>query len=198
MNTISAAVNRHSQQGTRSMRSPRGFWGVIVLLALLPLAPLYGIFFAAGFETFIHWILATGALLLALAVFDFDKLPKWLTWAGALFAGGVGTIFFLQGLSHLVQNDAFTYVVYQLLGQQLEGWLPRLFVLIWGGALLLLDSQGKTRIFGIVALSIYIAVEVFRLSLMYLGASPNELLKLVILLPFVWMLFESRKVQPDA
>jgi hypothetical protein len=63
---------------------------------------------------------------------------------------------------------------------------------------LLLDSQGKTRIFGIVALSIYIAVEVFRLSLMYLGASPNELLKLVILLPFIWMLFESRKVQPDA
>ena len=198
MNASNTVVNRQALKAQVSMRSPRGFWGVIVLLALLPLAALYQQFFVNGFDTFIHWVLATGSLLLALAVFDFDKLPKCLNWVGCLLLGTAATIFFLQGLSHLLQNDAFTYFAYQVLGQALEVWLPRLFIVFWCGALLFLDSQGKTRIFGMIVLPIFTAIEVYRISLTILGASSNELLKLVIFLPFVWLLLESRKAQRDA
>jgi hypothetical protein len=195
MNASSTLVNRQPLKVTGSMRSSSGFWGVIVLLALLPLAGLYQQLFASGFDTFIHWVLAPGALLLALAVFDFRKLPQWLKWVGCLLMGVEAAIFFLQGLSHLVNNEAFTYVAYQVLGQRLEVWLPRLFILVWCGALLLLDSQGKTRIFGWVALPIFISVEIYRISLTAVGAPSNELVKLVIFLPLVWLLLESKKVQ---
>ncbi len=87
MNAISTSNNRQSLKDMRSIRSPRGFWGVIVLLALIPLALLYQMVFDNGFDTFIHWVLAAGSLLLALAVFDFDKLPKWINWAGLCLPG---------------------------------------------------------------------------------------------------------------
>jgi hypothetical protein len=195
MNAIHTLANRHPLNITGGMRSPRGFWGAIVLLALLPLALLYQMIFANGFSTFIHWVLATGALLLAWAVFDFNRLPRWLNWLGGLLLGTEATIFFLQGLSDLLQNEALAYVAYQVLGQGLEVWLPRLFFVVWGGALLFLDSQGKTRIFGLIALSIFTGVEVVRISLAYLGAPANELLKVAIFLPIVWLLLESKKAQ---
>lgn len=195
MNVSSTLVNRQPLKVTGRMRSRRGFSGVIVLLAMLPLAALYQQLFANGFETFIHWVLTTGALLIALAVFDFAKLPKWLNWVGFVLLGTEAAIFFLQGLSHLVNNKTFTYVVYQVLGQGLEVWLPRLFILFWGGALLVLDSQGKTRIFGWVVLPIFIGAELVRITVAYQGATPSELLKLVILLPLFWLLLESKKVQ---
>lgn len=198
MNASNTLVNRQSLKATGGMRSPRGVWGVIVLLAMLPLAALYQQLFVNGFETFIHWVLATGSLLLALAVFDFGKLPRWLNWIGFLLVGTAAAIFFLQGLSHLLQNDAFTYVAYQVLGQTFEVWLPRLFIVVWCSALLLLDSQGKTRIFGWVALPIFIAVEIYRISLTILGAPSTELLKLVILLPLFWLLLENKKTQTQA
>jgi hypothetical protein len=198
MNAINTLVNRQPLKVTGRMRSPSGFWGAIVLLALLPLVVLYQMIFASGLDTFIHWVLATGTLLLALAVFDFNKLPQWLTLLGCLLLGTEATIFFLQGLSDLLQNDKFAYVAYQLLGQGLEGWLPRLFFLVWGGALLLLGSQGKTRVFGIVALASFIGVEAYRIGLAYLGAPANELLKVAIFLPIVWLLLESKQAQPKA
>jgi hypothetical protein len=141
-------------------------------------------------------VLAAGSLLISLAVFDFGKLPIWINWIGCLFAGTLAAIFFLQGLSDLMQNDVLTYLAYQVLGQRLEGWLAWLFILFWCGALLLLDSQGKTRVFGFVVMPIFISAEVYRFSLFYLGAFPNQLLKVLILLPFVWLLFESKKLQP--
>jgi len=195
MNASSTLVNRQPLKDTGRMRSPRGFWGVVVLLALLPLAGLYQQLFANGFDTFIHWVLASGALLIALAVFDFRKLPQWLNWVACLLMATEAAIFFLQGLSHLVNNATFTYVVYQVLGQGLEVWLPRLFILFWCGALLLLDSQGKTRIFGWITLPIFIGAEIVRIMVASQGASPTELLKLVIFLPLVWLLLESKKVQ---
>ncbi len=196
MNASSTLVNHEPRTATGSMRSRRGFWGVIVLLALLPLAALYQQLFASGFDTFIHWVLATGSLLIALAVLDFGKLPKWLNWVACLLLGTEASIFFLQGLSHLLQNETFTYIAYQVLGQAFEVWLPRLFIVFWCGALLLLDSQGKTRVFGWIALPIFIGAELVRITVAYQGATPNELWKLVILLPLFWLLLESRKVQP--
>jgi hypothetical protein len=178
------------------MRSPRGFWGVIVLLAAFPLALLYQWIFVDGISTFVHWILTVGTVLIALAVFDFRRLPSCINWLGFLFLATEGAIFFLQGLADLLQNAALMNVAYRGLGQLLEASMVWLFVLIWGGALLLRDSWGKTRIFGIVALALFFAGETARFSLPLLGAAPIEILKVSILLPFAWLLLESMKQQP--
>ena len=45
---------------------------------------------------------------MAFAVFDF-KLPSWITWIGCLSMSALAAIFLVQGVSHLIENDAFTY-----------------------------------------------------------------------------------------
>jgi hypothetical protein len=60
-------------------------------------------------------------------------------------------------------------------------------------ALLLGDSQGKTRLFGGVAVALVVGFELYRYGLSYLGAEPAGILKLALLLPFVWLLLESKK-----
>jgi hypothetical protein len=176
---------------TGHMRSPRGFLGALVLLLMLPLTVLYQMVFANGIDTFIHWVLATGALLIAVAVFDFRRLPTWMNWIGCLSAGALAAILFLQGLSHLLPNDALTTLAYGFLAQWPEPWFLRLFLYGWGGALLLLDSGGKTRIFGWVALATVLSMEVYSLS--YVGAASVAWLRALYLLPFVWLLLESKK-----
>lgn len=175
------------------MRSRYGFLAALVLLLALPIVILYQLFFANGTDTLIHVELALGAGLMALAVFDF-KLPRWITWIGCLSMILLAVIFLVQGLSHLFQNDAFTYLAYPVLGPQ-EGWLIDLFV-CWCIALLLMASQGKSRILGIVAIIAVIGLEVYRYSLAYLGTAATGLpqaLRLIYLLLFVWLLFESKK-----
>lgn len=178
------------------MRSRRGFLGALVFLSLLPVAVLYQMFFDNGIEIVTHGVLALGAGLISLAVFDF-KVTNWITWAGCVATGVLAAIFLLQGVSLLVQNDALTYLAYQLLGQRLEVGLVDVLI-VWFVALLLMDSQGKTRIFGFVALSIIVCFEVYKYSLAYFGAAPAESLKLLFLLPIVWFLFESKKRIPPA
>jgi hypothetical protein len=83
------------------------------------------------------------------------------------------------------------------LGQWPEGWLPDV-VILWLVALLMLDSQGKSRIFGIVAVSIALCIELYSHILRFLGTSPTEILRLLMLLLFVWLLIEStKKPQPN-
>src|SRR5215207_2334111 len=132
------------------MKSPRGFLAAIVFLLMLPLGVLYQALFASGFETFIHLVLAAGSLLIASAVFDFGKVAKWINWMACLFVGAEAAIFLLQGVSHLIQNDALTYLAYQVLGQRIEARLGDPFVL-WCVAMLLVESWGKTRVLGFVA-----------------------------------------------
>ncbi len=193
MSTAGAADSGRTMKLNGRMRSARGFWGALVLLATLPLAAVYQMFLANGFETFLHWVLATGTLLVALGALDFDRLPRSLNWIGCLLAGAEAVIFFLQGLSHLIQNAAFTHFAYDLLGQGLEAWLPRLLIIIWFGALLLRDSHGWTRIFGFFALLVFLVAEAVRISSTAQGTPAPEVLKAVILLPFLWLLLESRK-----
>jgi hypothetical protein len=177
------------------MRSQRGFVAALVLLLALPITVLYQMLFSKGADTVIHVVLATGSLLLASAVFDFNKLAKWINWIGCLAASAEAAIFLLQGVSHLIQNDSLTYLAYQGLGQ----WPERLlmdFVIFWCLALLLMDSQGKMRILGFVAVSSVVGLEIYSYRLSYLGASLTTQapsLKLLYLLPFVWLLFESKK-----
>jgi hypothetical protein len=173
------------------MRSPRGFLAAVVFLALLPIAILYQMFFDNGVEIVIHLVLATGSAFMALAVFDF-RVASWITWVACIAMSLLAAIFLLQGVALLVQNDALTYFAFQLLGQRLEAVLVDLLI-FWFIALLLLDSQGKTRIFGFVALSITVCFELYKYSLAYFGSAPAESLRLLFLLPIVWFLLESMK-----
>ena len=174
------------------MKSPRGFLAAITFLLALPVTVLYETLFGGGAETVIHLALALGAALAAFAVFDF-KTAKWITWLGCLSVGAVAVIFLLQGISHLIQNESLTYLAYSVLGQWPELLLLDLFFL-WCIAALRINSQGKTRILGIVALSLIVCLELARFGLLYLGTSINAAapsLKILYLLPFVWLLIES-------
>jgi hypothetical protein len=191
MNSTQPLTNRQSLKITGGMRSPRGFWAALVLLLAIPIALLCQIVFGIELETTFHFLIATGAALISLAVFDFT-LPKWITWLGCVSTGAVAAIFLLQGVSRLVHNDALFYFAHQVLGQQLESALVDGLIL-WFVALLLLDSQGKTRMFGFAAVSIAVSFELYKYSLAYLGAEPAGILKLTLLLPFAWLLLESKK-----
>lgn len=177
------------------MKSPKGFWAAIVFLSLLPMAALYQMLFRDGLDVFIHVVLAIGSLLLASAVLDFSKVPKWMNRAACLFIAAEAGIFLLQGVSHLAHSEALTHIAYQVLGQHVEARLVDLFVL-WCIAMLVFDSRGKTRILGVVAVSAVACFEIYKYSLLYRGETPSESLKLLFLLLFVWLLLESRKNPP--
>ena len=57
--------------------------------------------------------------------------------------------------------------------------------ILWFVAMLVLDSQGKSRILGFIALSIAVCFELYSHILRYLGTSDTGGLKLLMLLPFV-------------
>jgi hypothetical protein len=139
----------------------------------------------------IHFVLAAGSLLLAFAVFDFE-LPRWMNWIGCAAALALGTIFLLQAVALVIPNESLNYFAYEVLGQWPEGWLPDV-VILWLVAMLVLDSQGKTRILGIVAVSIAVCFELYSHILRFGGTSPTEILRLLMLLLFVWLLLESAK-----
>jgi hypothetical protein len=191
MSAIHTLVNRQAMKVTGGMRSSRGFFAAFVLLLGIPISLLGQVVFGIDVEITLHFVFALTAGLVALAVFDF-KLPARITWMGCVSSGALAAIFLLQGVSQLIPNDALFYLAYQVLGQRLETALIDVLIL-WFVALLLGDSQGKTRMFGCVAVSIVVCFELYRYDLAYLGAEPAGILKLILLLPFVWLLLESKK-----
>ena len=72
--------------------------------------------------------------------------------------------------------------------------LITLFI-FWLVAVLLTASRGKTRFLGFVAMAVVVSVEVYNYVLLFLGEAPA--LTPLYLLPFVWLLLESRKRQPE-
>jgi hypothetical protein len=104
----------------------------------------------------------------------------------------LGSIFLLQSVSLLIPNESLHYFAYEVLGQWPEGWLPDVIIL-WFVGLLVLNSQGKSRILGIVAVSLAVCFELYSHTLRYVGTSDTGSLKLLMLLPFVWLLLESTK-----
>jgi len=173
------------------IRSPLGLLAALTFLLGIPISFGWQILFGSGAGTMIHFVLAGGTLLLAFCVFDFE-LPRWINWIGCAAALALGTIFLLQAVALLIPNESLHYVAYEVLGQWPEGWLPDV-VLLWLVAMLVLDSQGKSRILGIVAVSIAVCSELYSHTLRFLGTSPTGTLKLLMLLLFVWLLFESTK-----
>ena len=190
--TTGAATTTASRgiSGVR-MRSPLGLLAALAFLVGIPISFGWQILFGSGAGTMIHFVLGAGALLLAFAVFDF-RLPRWMNWIGCAAGLALGSIFLLQAVALLVPNESLNYVAYEMLGQWPEGWLPDVLIL-WFVAMLVLDSRGKTRILGIIALSIAVCTELYSHILRFGGASDTGSLKLLMLLPFVWLLFESTK-----
>jgi hypothetical protein len=180
-------------QGISGMRirSPLGLLAALTFLVGIPISFGWQILFGSGAGTAIHFVLAAGSLLLGLSVFDF-KLPRWMNWIGCAAGLALGAIFLLQALSLLIPSESLHYIAYEVLGQWPEGWLPDVIIL-WFVAMLVLDSQGKSRILGIVAVSIALCFELYSHILRFGGTSDSGILKLLMLLPFVWLLFESTK-----
>jgi hypothetical protein len=174
-----------------SMRSPLGLLAALCFLVGIPISFGWQILFGSGAGTMIHFFLAAGTLLLAFAVFDF-RLPRWVNWVGCAAGLALGTIFLLQAVALLVPMESLNYFAYEVLGQWPEGWLPDVIIL-WFVAMLVLDSRGKSRILGIVAVSVAVCFELYSHILRYGGDSPAQILKLLMLLLFVWLLFESIK-----
>jgi hypothetical protein len=173
------------------IRSPLGLLAALTFLVGIPISFGLQILFGSGAGTMIHFVLAAGSLLLAFSVFDF-KLPRWMNWIGCAAGLAVGSIFLLQAVSLLIPNESLHYIAYEVLGQWPEGWLPDVLIL-WFVAMLVFDSQGKSRILGIVAVSIAVCSEIYSHTLRFLGTSPSATLKLLLLLLFVWLLIESTK-----
>jgi hypothetical protein len=173
------------------MRSPLGLLASLAFLVGVPLSFARQILFGSGAGTMIHLFLAAGTFLLAFAVFDF-RLPRWMNWIGCAAGLALGSIFLLQAVALLIPMESLNYFAYGVLGQWPEGWLPDVIVL-WFVAMLVLGSRGKSRILGIVAVSIAVCYELYSHILRFGGSSPAGTLKFLMLLPFVWLLFESIK-----
>ena len=181
------------RQGISGMRirSPLGLLAALTFLLGIPLSFGWQILFGSGAGTMIHFVLAAGSLLLAFAVFDF-KLPRWMNWIGCVAALALGSIFLLQAVALLIPSESLNYFAYEVLGQWPEGWLPDVIIL-WFVGMLVFDSQGKSRILGIVAVSIAVCFELYSHTLRFGGTSDTGSLKLLMLLLFVWLLVESTK-----
>ena len=192
---VGTAPNIAAQQetlGASGMRSPRGFLGSIVLLLAFHVAVLTQVLLGSGSSVAMHFALTVGCTLVALSAFDFQT-PRWVAWIGRVVAGAFAAIFLLQAASELIRNDSFSYFALQVLGDWPERMLTILFI-FWLVVVLLTASRGKTRILGFVAMAVVVCVEVYNYILLILGE--EHALAIVYLLPFIWLLLESRKRQP--
>jgi hypothetical protein len=125
-------------------------------------------------------------------VFDF-RVAGWLNRATFVSTAALGGIFFLQAISPLTGSDAFYDFSYDTLGQVIEGALTLWFV-AWCAVMLFSDSQGKTRLFGLVTVLPLLAYVAASFVLKQSGGDGlPEALKLLFLPAMVWLLLESRK-----
>lgn len=170
------------------MRSFGAFVGAAAVVLSYPAALVVGYVFGAGAVTVIHFVMGIGFIIFATSVFGFG-LPRWINLIGAAAAGAFGTIFVLQGIADLTHLEGVRFVAFDIFGRHVERLLP-LVVYLWFIALLLLSSRGKSRVLGWIVMLIVVGSEIASLASLVFGFSlPN--LKVVILLPFVWLLFES-------
>jgi hypothetical protein len=184
---------RREASGGSGMRSPRGFQASVVLVLALPVAILVQALIGSGASLTMHVALTVGCVLLSLSAFDFET-PRWVAWIGRVTAGTFAAVFLLQAASELIHIDSFSYFALQVLGNWPERVLVTLLV-FWLVAVLLSGSRGKTRILGFVAMAVVVGVDAYNYVLLHLGVA--DALAALYLLPFVWLLFESREREPE-
>ena len=177
------------------MRSATGVAAALVMLLAIPIAFASQMVADGSAEIVLHLAIGTGCVLLAAAAFDFG-LPRWAAWIGALSAATFGTIFLLQGVAQITGNPALTTIAFDVLGQEFERFIPDL-ILVWFAVLLAVGSRGWSRIVGFVTMTVVIVAEAAAIGGAVIGADVPEF-KVLFLLPFVWLLLESVKRQPDA
>jgi len=172
------------------VRSVRALIGSAIIVLSYPAALCVQLLSGRGAETVIHFVAGAGFIVFATSVFDF-ALPRWVNVVGAAAASAFGAIFVLQGISDVTQLGDLGYVAFDVLGHHVERLLPDV-IYLWFVALLLLASQGRWRVAGAAIMLIVIGLELTTWASLLLGFQmPN--VKVIILLPFVWLLLESRK-----
>ena len=175
------------------MRSTRGLIGAAIVLLTYPVAVVATMLLGGDAATLIvHLFMGAGFVVMASSVFDFG-LPRWVNVIGAAALGAFGAIFVLQGVADVVHIPAVSYIAFQVLGGPIERLLPDVGYL-WFAALLLGASYGKSRFVGWTIMPAIIGLEVAALAGVVLGTE-LPVLKFLMLLPPVWLIFESVKGQ---
>ena len=186
------AARQEASEGS-GMRSPQGFLASVVLVLALPVAILIQVLLGSGASLTMDVALAVGCVLLSLSAFDFET-SRWVAWTGRVATGAFAVVFLLQATSELIRSDSFSYFSLQALGNWPERVLVTLLV-FWFVAVLLSVGRGNTRILGFVAMAVVVGVDAYNYVLLYLGKA--DALAALYLLPFVWLLFESSKREPE-
>lgn len=174
----------------------RSAWAVaaaVTILLAVPLAVASQVLLGGNApQVVVHVVLTIGMLLFVRAIFDFG-LPRWINVIGALSAALFAVIFLLQAVSSLVpQNAALDDVAYGLLGIWPERVLA-LGIYAWFFGLLLLGTEGRTRLIGWAIIPIVTAYHLISAAGDILAFSVPSLGVISLLLPFVWLLIEGAK-----
>jgi len=180
------------------VRSKYGLLASAIFLLSIPVALLVQVLLGNGAEAVLHFAFAAGSGLLGVAALSF-RMPVPIRVIGAIATGLLALIFFLQGLSDVLQNASLSWLALDLLGQRPERLLIDALLLLLA-AILFYDSSGRTRILGAITVGGAIAVEAYNYWLNYLGTTLDAefaILKIALLLPFFWLLIESRKRAVD-
>lgn len=176
------------------MRSPRNFWASVVLLLALPVAVLVQALSGVDAEMVFHFELSTG--FIAITAFDF-KTPAWVKAIGMVSTTLLCTTFLLQGVAQLTGSPFLDWLGFRVLGQ----WPESAFVdllLVWFVGIGLTYSEWKMRTLGFTCVGSAVGVKIYSYILTALGTTIDEqfaALKILLLLPFVWLLFESKKLK---
>jgi hypothetical protein len=149
-------------------------------------------------QVVVHVVLTIGMLLFVRAIFDFG-LPRWINLIGAVSAALFAAVFFLQAVSAFFpENAALDDVAFGLLGN----WPERLLglgVYVWFIGLLLLGTEGRTRLIGWVIVPIVTAYHLISAAAALFAITVPSLGVFSFLLPFVWLLIEgAKRSAPDA
>lgn len=174
------------------MKSVAGLLASTCFLTLIPLALAVDLLFGGGAEASVHFSLAAGSGLLAIAAFGFET-PRYLAFAGASVAVLLSIIFLMQAIALISSNAPLTNIAFDLLGQRPERLLIDA-LLIWFAYILIIASEGRSRILGAVSIVPAIAIEIYAYWLNYHGSSIDAEfagLKVVMLAPFIWLLVHS-------
>ena len=173
----------------------RSIWAVaaaVTMLLSIPLAVASSGLGGNAPDIVVHVVLGTGMLLFVRAVFDF-ALPRWINVIGALSAGAFAVVFLLQAVSRLFpENAALDDLAFGLLGN----WPELVLVLgidAWFLGLLLLGTEGRTRLIGWALIPIITVYHLISMAGIILAISVPSLGVLSLLLPFVWLLIEAAK-----
>lgn len=176
------------------MRSKLGLAAAILFFLAPPLAVLTDSLLGRNPDATAHLVWALAFALLAAALVGFDT-PRWIARVGCLAAGATALIFLVQGISNLVPNTTLHRIAFPILGEIPERILIDLLIVAFVG-LLLTDSRGKTRVFGWIVMSLVVVLEIAGLVTELMGHPIYDTvpaLKLLLLLPVLWLLCESVK-----